>query len=192
MIGTALPSIRGRHAALTSHLEMMHRKLKKVCCNWTAGSGIREDQDQEQGREQPNRLPDAAVAPTCPVCQSARRCPSSSHGDEVCSQAPPAVPSSLPLATQSPAFVTPQIEISGTQRRAQTRMFLPEICFPNVSNLQDDRKSNCHHKKAAMITFRPRFRLEATRDHLPAGRFTGQSQSDRPTDSPPLQPSRRG
>lgn len=66
-----------------------------------------------------------------------------------------------------------------------TRMFLPEICFPNVSNLQDDRKSNCHHKKATMITFRPRFRLEATRDHLPAGRFTGQSQSDRPTEFPP-------
>lgn len=41
------------------------------------------------------------------------------------------------------------------------------LCFPSVSNLQDggeavkdDRKSNCHHKKASVITFRPRFRLE--------------------------------
>lgn len=162
-----------------------------MCCNWTAGSGIREDQDQEQGREQPNRLPDAEVAPTCPVCQSARRCPSSSHGDEVCSQAPPAVPSSLSCHPVPRLRHPPPIDL-GHPTSCATRMFLPEICFPNVSNLQDDRKSNCHHKKATMITFRPRFRLEATRDHLPAGRFTGQSQSDRPTEFPPPPSSLRG
>lgn len=58
-------------------------------------------------------------------------------------------------------------EISGTQRCRQPGCSFPALCFPSVSNLQDggeavkdDRKSNCHHKKASVITFRPRFRLE--------------------------------
>lgn len=88
--------------------------------------------------------------------------------DEVCSQAPATtllrsfVRSLLP---PGPHVVTPQI--SGTQHCAQPGCSFPALCFPSVSNLQDggeavkdDRKSNCHHKKASVITFRPRFRLE--------------------------------
>lgn len=46
VVGTALPSSRSRHAALTFHLGMMPRRKE--------GAIGRQDQDQDQERESPS------------------------------------------------------------------------------------------------------------------------------------------
>lgn len=139
LIGTALPSIRGRHAALTFHLAMMHRKKRKEVLQL---DGRIEDQDQElRQRKRQLHRPSTTFPMSRPYCARNAHHRPTGHGRRglFAKELHPAVPFvSVAFATPAPRL-RHHPSISGSQRCAQPGSSFPRYAFPGMHPISRKR-----------------------------------------------------